>query len=220
MRFSRFVLLISFILTMLDWSVSRADEVWQSWSGVSLEGVLSERWRMSLTEEFHIKHSEEGLYFHRSDLGINYKANSWLRLSLYYWHDYHRKNDSWIEERRLHGHVTMGWKIWKLSMRHRSRIEWRFLRGTSSFWRYRYMLKVILPSEWLPFGSSGYFGNELFFDLRDGLYHQNRFKIGITRRIKGPFHIDLYFMLKSDRSSAASSWKHTPLIGQKLKFVF
>ena len=204
---------------MLILSVSKAGEVWQSWPGVSLVGALNDRWSITLAEEFHIKHSEEGLFFHRSDLGIDYKMNSWLRLSLYYWHNYHRKNDSWIEERRLHGHLTVGWKVWKLSLRHRSRLEWRFPEGNPSSWRYRDMVKVILPSDWLPCGSSGYFGNELFFHLQDGFYHQNRFKVGFTTRIKGPFHIDLYFMLKSDRNSAVSSWRHTPLFGQKLKFV-
>ena len=216
----RWILVLVFLSVVALGQAAPAAEEWQSWSRISLEGPLCDLWRISLDEEFRSQVGGGGLFFHRSDAGVNYRAASWVRLGAYYWHDYHRKGDAWMEERRLHGHTTLRWTLWTLPMRHRSRFEWRFPDGASSHWRYRDMIRIGLPPGWLPFGMSGYFGNELFIDLRDGSYHQNRMDIGFTARVKGRFHIDFYFMLRSDRVSSDSSWRHTPLFGQKLKFVF
>ncbi len=86
------------------------DGDWQFWNIESVEGDLSENWKVKLEEEFRFGNNMEGLYYHHTDGGLTYKLADWFYLCLNYQHIYEKKKTEWKQENIPHINGTIKWK--------------------------------------------------------------------------------------------------------------
>lgn len=210
---------VTLLLIQLTPDVSAYDDSdWQYWNTESMEGNISEKWKVKLEEEFRFGDDAREFYYQHSDLGLSYNCCEWFRLGLNYRQVYEKKEGDWKEENRPHinGTLKWGWKDFKFT--DRSRLEYRVREDKDDTLRYRNKMTIKFPFKWTKFDIQPYLADEIFIDFDQGELNRNRFYIGVDSKLMKHLKADVFYLWQSSKSG--DSWVDYNVVGTKLKIVF
>ena len=205
-------------LGIVQTTIAFDDNDWQFWPRITVEGKLSDKWKIFLDEEFRIGDDIEDLYFHRSDLGLAYNFSPWFCLGLNYWQSYRKKSGQWKEERRPHINLMFSWKLGKFKFEDRNRFENRHQQDKDSYWRYRNRLTLKPSLKLTTYNIQPYIADEFFIDLKEKELNRDRIYTGLKFQLLKNFGVDFYYMLEMNKS--LDNWSNTHVLGSKIKVKF
>ena len=194
------------------------DGDWQYWNTESIEGNISDRWKIKLEEEFRFGDSAGEFYYQHSDLGLNYKYSKWFKLGLNYRQIYGKKKGDWEEENRPHINGTVEWTWADFTFTDNNRLEYRVREDKDDYLRYRNKLTVKIPFKWTKFDIQPYVADEVFMDFDEGRFNRNRLYIGAGGKLTKHLKADVFYLWQSSKSG--NRWVDYNVIGTKLKIVF
>ncbi len=108
----------------------------------------------------------------------------------------------------------------------RNRFEFRFFWGDpGDDWRFRYRNRLKLGHKFKskPVSYNPYVSDEIFIETGSGNrgFNQNRAAIGnVFGFCEDHIKFDLYYMLRTDKSSSSGDWSHAHVLGTSLGFKY
>lgn len=175
----KLMLLIPLLFTIPLRSQDLNENDWGSW--VMLYGTHKISNSFNLITEFRLHNYEvfKDLDNQFIRTGLNYQINPEVSVTAGYIHQYSETiENTRVSENRPYEEITLKNKIRKLSIAHRYRIEHRWINknGSTDFsnrMRYRLMISYPLFDKFY-----GVFFDEVFINLQEPIYNQNRLHLG------------------------------------------
>lgn len=202
------------VLTIVSPRASASDNDWQNWSSISVTTSMTETVTFIAKPEFRFDDDISRHYYTHMEFGVAWKVTSWLTLSPCYRHVNQKKSDGWQVEYRPHLNATLGWKLWKLSFKNRSRLEYR-IRDSRDTFRYTNKFTLQFP-EYRSLRP--YLAMEPFYDFDASEWNKNRIFAGLEFRVSSPVKAGLEYVL--ERTKQNGEWTSTHVIGTSLAFSF
>ncbi|MFC1644193.1 DUF2490 domain-containing protein [Candidatus Omnitrophota bacterium] len=191
----------------------------QIWNTESVEGKISENWKVKAEEELRFGDDVSTLYYHHTDGGFSYKLADWFSLGANYRQVWEKKNKEWETEYRpyLDGTFKLPWQGFEFT--DRNRLEYRIRVDEKDAWRYRNKFTAKLPWKWTSLEIRPYVADEIFAQFYDKGINRNRLYAGFTSKISKHLKLDTFYMWQTSRKKA-TKWVGYNVIGIKVKAVF
>ncbi len=210
---------LSMFLGLLVGSLSFASEDgdWQFWSSGSIEGDLTNSWKLKLEEQFRLGDRMADLYYRYTDIGATWKAVPWFNLGWNYGHLYQKKNGVWKEENRPHVSGTLIWRWHGVKIEDRNRLERRIREDVEDLWMYRNKLALGLPTGLTRFDVQLHVAQEIFVHLDESEVYRNRLSAGWKGQLTPFLKADLLYHWQSTR--AVGNWIDEHVIGVQIQIA-
>ncbi len=208
MKLKHLMLPLLFILSILNASGSNPLHFWHA---EKFNRNFTDKWAMALEQDFR---SEKNLYYVHADIGIKYKVNPHLSLSLNFREVFEQKNP-WVSEHRPHATVATKFKAGGLAVSARSRIEYR-IKTDKEVFRNRDMVTIKLRKSFSPLKLVPYIADEIFYDFEHKELNRNRAYVGITIKSIPYLNPTIYLMQQSDYKN--EQWNSILILGFKFNF--
>ncbi len=191
----RVFLFISLLFSILVCSQDLNENDWGSW--IMLYGTNKISNDFDIITEFRLHHYKvfEDLDNQFIRTGLNYQIASGVAVTAGYIHQYSETiENTEVSENRPYEEITLKNKIKKLSISHRYRIEHRWINrnGSTDFsnrMRYRLMLSLPLFDKFYA-----KFFDEVFINLQEPIFNQNRLHIGLGYTFDPNFKLELGYL--------------------------
>jgi len=191
----RALLLISLFLTITTNSQNTNEDDWASW--IMLYGTNRISKDFKVITEFRVHHYE---LFNELDnqfirTGLDYQLTPGVSITAGYIHQYSQtRSDINVSENRPYEEITFKNKINKFKIAHRYRIEHRWInkQGNTDFkhrMRYRFQISHPLSERFYLMAM-----NELFLNLKEPVFNQNRLQMGLGYIFNPNFKIELGYL--------------------------
>lgn len=208
---------IGLFVILTSATVSARDD-WQHWNAYSFNYKLSDRVKFVLNPSLRLRDDISQLFYWQSRQGFSFKLNDNIDLALHYLYaDNKSTKGKWTEEHRVEVQPTLKWKSATFNFSDRNRLEYRSVGGKEK-WRYRNRIKIARPTEIMRFSSTPFVSNEFFYDFKKEEYNQNRAAVGLYRKITDKVGIEIYYMVRSDKTG--KDWSDVHILGTTLKYSF
>ena len=194
------------------------DGDWQFWNTDGVEYKLSDTLKLSANVEEYFGDDMTDFYHWHVQPGAAVKLAPWLEAGVNYQYLEEKKSGEWMTENRPAAFGTLIRKIAGFDFFDRNQIEYRSREDQDDTWRYRNKLKVVAPLKFTQFEIQPYADEEIYVDLDDKEFNQNRVSAGLTSRPVKNLKADIYYMKKMDRKSG--DWLETNILGLSLKLCF
>jgi hypothetical protein len=190
---------------------------------------MHEKWKLTVDQMFRFKDDDSNYYYSHTepgivrtdvlpdiDLGLNYRFVAG-----------HEKGDKSNQEQRAS--LNVHWKInFITNAYHRTRLEFRDMKGRDDIWRVRNRILLNNPLEQhdLEFTlqlrefARLYFGDEFFVNFEGEGLNRNRAIVGVQAKIYERFILDTHYYWQMDKESGGSSWEGTHILGLGVRYVF
>ena len=199
-------------------SFAEARDDWEYWNAVE--------WRASLQKDLDFKLKQEARF--QDDLGNFYleavhttllwKPAKFLEIGPGYRYEYSETSSGKnTDENRPFLEATLKTSVEKLKLSTRHRLERRDVSG-KDFWRWRGQVKVSHPLTLGTFEITPFASEEIFWDAKRDEFNQNRVTLSISRKLSKEVVLDLFYLLRSDRTG--SDWNERQVLGTELKLSF
>jgi hypothetical protein len=206
---SRIILVLIFIATQRFELRAQTEKDAVFWMTLNLEKKLSRKFSVQLTEEFRQRDNLRRLNLFYTELGLNWKATDWLKTNISYrwiqkyvpegYFSYRHRLSFDLSFRKKTGHFAA-------SYRHRLQAEiqdpGRNELGWQAEWysRSRLEIKYLTDGKLSPFASY-----EARYQIKDprlqesnGLWHRNRFALGLQYEIDKWSNISVYYLIQNE----------------------
>lgn len=190
-------------------------------SGIGISKDIAPDWKFSFNEDLRFHPDDHQLYYNGTDLDLAYKGLApWLETSFSMKYSTQEDDDGhWQNEVRPVFNVTAKHTFLGMTIKNRSRIEYRELEADDDNWRYRHYLKAEMPWALTSLKLKPYVGDEVWFRLDGTGFYKNRlvtgFTLPITSRVKG----DLYYYWDKVTDDHNAPWEEHNVLGFKLKIA-
>lgn len=191
------IICLSFVINKTQ-AQNSADKKLGTWYMYNGSHKVSDKF--ALKTMAHFRYYEVASEFQQEiyRLGVNYKLNSTINLTLGYsfvnTDTSYKIPSSTINEHRIYEDFNISSKIKKINLSHRIRLEHRFLNSSDSHW-FRYNLNASYPisDEW-----SFYAFNEIFLNIdKSKRFVQNWTGAGFLHKLNSTLKIKAgYFQIK------------------------
>ncbi len=207
----------AFLLTFGTSTLYARDDV-NYWASVTLEHPLNNKVRIIWNPLWRVRDDVSESFYLASRQGVGYKVSKSLDLAASYFYA-EEKNIAgrWVPENRLELQTTCKWGLWDLKWSDRNRFEYRSVDDKEK-WRYRNALKIAKPVKVWGSEFSPYVSDEIFYDFKKDELNQNRVSVGVTKKLIENVTLDVYYMVKSDKTGR--DWNETQILGTSLTVVF
>lgn len=206
-----------FILLIIQYGHSFAEDDFQYWNTESAEITLKNRIKIKVTEEFRFQDNASQLYHYFTEIGIGRSLNEWFDLSLEYRHINEKKENKWMLENRPQISGTINLKWHRLTIKDRNRFEYRIQENSDNTWRYRNRLSVELPCKWTSMQIQPYTADEIFFDFIEKKINRNRVYFGLKMKPLKFLKGDIYYLWQSSKKT---EWIDFHIVGTKIQLTF
>jgi hypothetical protein len=215
-----FVVAVVTIVLISDTCFAYDDGDLQYWSTGGVSFDIDKDWRFTFKEEFRLKESGGQLYYHHSEAGFLYKSLSdWIDLGLNYRQAFEKDSEGeWRQENQPSLSVTLKSKLFGFDLSDRSRLEYRDREIKKDIWRYRNKLTIRLPLEFTGLKLKPYLADEVFINLDEEGYNNNRLYVGVSFELSKNLTGDVFYLWQSSRSGGGR--KDINVLGTALKFSF
>ncbi len=194
-----------------------ARDDWENWSALNLKKGLNEKTDLKLSLTGRFRDDISDFYYGGVQIGPVFKVNKYFQLSPAYYYIESKSGGHFDTEHRYMLDATFNWKVKKLKLCHRSRFEYRDLPSLSR-WRYRDFIKIGLPTKFFNHDFTPYVSEEIFYEERRNEFNQNRVSLGTTVKINKTVELDIYYLLRSDKSGG--DWSERNVFGTSLNLNF
>ena len=217
-RMNRRLIVLAFAsLITVGISVSRAADEFQIWLDTAISGNLTDHTTLKVNEQLKFKDNAGDFALYHTDVGVTRSTKGPWKAGLNLRQEYEKKNGEWLEETRLHGHVTYGWKWNNISLSNRNRLELRLRDGRSDIVRYRNKLTATFPVTLGNTGLKPYWSEELFIDSDEAELNRSRMTVGLKTKLKDRYSVGTYYMWQADDKT---SWVSSHILGFKAGLKF
>ena len=191
-------------------------------SSIGVTQQLASDWKLTFSDGIRSRNAEHRIYYNDSELGLGYGGlASWLDVSFNMkWAFQEDRYGHWHQEVRPHFNVTVKHEVLGMTLKDRSRIEYRELEGVKDRWRLRNQLKAEMPWTFSPLKLKPYVGDEVLFYLDGTGFYSNRVMAGVTMPISTRLSGNLYYYWDKVSIDNRVSWIEQNVIGFKLHFSF
>ena len=173
---------------------------------------LSEDWKVEASEKLY--YTDTGrLFIHETDGGLIYTGlAAWIDLGFFFkYAEGNKDGDNWIKERRPHFNVKIKSKLGDFPWSSRARIEYRDFDEKKDHWRFRNKLILDMPFEIPVISARPFIGDEVFFNLSENGFNQNRVYTGLKFKLAKNLKATLYYYWLKGQTS--SGWDEASVIG-------
>lgn len=189
------LLLISLLLAITTNSQNTNEDNWGSW--IMLYGTHKIADDFKVITEFRVHHYElfDDLDNQFIRTGLDYQLTPGVSLTAGYIHQYSETlDDINVSENRPYEEITFKNKLKKFKIAHRYRIEHRWINkmGNTNFkhrLRYRFQISHPLSERFYLMAM-----NELFLNLKESVFNQNRLQMGLGYVFNPDLKIELGYL--------------------------
>ena len=199
-------------------SFAEARDDWEYWSLYEVETTLLEKLDLKVKPEIRFQDDFGNFWYATATTTLLWKPEKFLEIGPGYKYAYEeRSNGKNIDENRIFLETTLKTSVdkWKFSNRHR--FERRDVSGKEAF-RWRTQVKISHPVALGAFDIAPFASEEVFWDAKKDEFNQNRVTLGISRKLSKVTTLDLFYLLRSDRTG--TDWNERHVLGTELKLSF
>lgn len=189
----------------------------QFWTVDAVECPITGAWKINIETEFHFD-DHLNLLKRQADIGVSLKAKKWLSISVNYKRAEEKANADWEIENRPYINATIFWKMGRLSLSERARLEYRIQEQADPMWRYRNKIRVGLPFQDTSINLEPYLSDEIFVIFNKIAIEEHRILAGVAARLHNHIKVELYYMLKSENENY--KWSDTTVMGVNILLAF
>lgn len=210
--------LVIFILFVFS-SLCFARDDWQLVNTYDFKHKVSDRLDLTLQLEQKLNRDLGNYYYYHFQPGFVYQLNEFLDFGLSYCYIEEEEErdggDLWEDENRLVIDPVLKWKAVGFSLDNRLRFEYRYFDLDKDKWRYRNRLRIKRKISLGGFEFSPFLSEEIFYDFNYDEFNQNRFDLGMEKKINEDIALNLYYRIQSQRRGR--DWGETNIIGLNFK---
>ena len=189
----------------------------QFWTVDAAEYQITSVWKVNIETEFHFD-DHFCLFKRQADIGFSRKMRKWLVIGINYrWAD-EKTNAEWELENRPHINASIFWKMGRLNLQDRTRMEYRIQKQSDPMWRYRNKLRVGLPLPGTTISLEPYMSDEIFVIFNRLKIDEHRVIAGVASRLQNHLKVELYGMIKSEREFLG--WSNTKIMGANILLMY
>ena len=193
-----------------------ADDDWEYWSRYEVEWKAGDTIQFRLKPEIRFREDLSAHYYTHVEIGMDWKIRGWLVLAPYYRHISQQSKGDWKTEKRPEADATLAWKIGRVALTDRNRLEYRIKNDDETFrYRNRLWAKSPVPG---PAGMQAFLGEEIFYDLDIDEINKNRVYAGLGATLPGGLAADIYYIM--DSSKKTDEWSRINILATALKYRF
>jgi hypothetical protein len=197
---------------------ARGDD--EYWAKASLLIPIDEQWTFNFEEKLTFGDDGGRLDDHQADYCFNYAGLAdWLILGFGYKQLFEKAGDDWEVENRPLLNVTVKTKRSGWAFASRSRFEYRIPEEGDEAWRYRNKVAVMPPWTFTPLRIQPYAADEIFIDLDEGDFNQQRLYCGFFIPLHENIRLELFYLWKLDEQDDGD-WHDTNVLGSFVYFQF
>lgn len=204
-------------LAWLGLSNSHAGDDFQIWLDVPVSGTLTDRATLTINEQFKIKNDANDLQEYHTDIGITHAFEGPWKAGLNLRQQYEEKKGVWLEEQRIHTHLTYSWTWHDISFSDRNRLELRLREKRKDIVRYRNKLSATFPVTLGNTGLKPYVSEELFVDSDAGELTRSRLAAGLKTKLQGRYSVAAYYLWEANDKAR---WESSHILGFKTGISF
>ena len=197
-------------------STSLASDEFELWLDASVSGKLTDQITLKVNEQFKFKDDASDFANYHTDIGITYRGNTSWKVGLNLRQEFEKKNGEWLDENRLHTHLTYTWTWHQISFSDRNRLELRLRESRKDIVRYRNKLTATFPVTFGP-GMKPYLSEELFVDSDAGELTRSRLAAGLKTKLNHRTNMGMYYIWEANNKS---SWISSHIAGLNVGLVF
>lgn len=220
-RFLRKIFVGFFVIFLVGFgqipSLEARDD-WEYWNAFELKKALHEQWDIKLKQETRFQDDFGNFYLTAFVVMPTWKPNKFLEIGSAYRYEYAEtaagKN---TDENRFFLETLLKASAKKLKLSNRFRPTRKDVSGRD-FWSFRNQIKVSYPLRVGGGEMSPFVSDELFWDPKQDKFNQNRLILGISRPLTRQTTLDLFYLLRSDRTG--SDWSERHVLGTEFKVSF
>ena len=194
------------------------DGDWQFWNTDGVEYKPNDKTKLSLETEFYFGDDMSDFYYWHVQPGASVKPAKWMEVGANYRYLEEKKKGEWMTENRPAVFVTPTATLAGFQFSDRNQLEYRSREDQDDTWRYRNKLRVIVPLKFTKLEIQPYADEEIYVDIDEKEFQQNRASAGLTSRPLKNLKADVYYMKKTDWKSG--DWIETNILGLGLRLSF
>jgi hypothetical protein len=213
------LIVIGLVLIIAGLAYAYDDGDFQVWNTDVEEFKINKDSKIAFEEEFRWGNNAREFYYQHYDVGFFYNLKDYLNIGGGYRQAYDLKNAKFKPENEPYVTATLLWDLNGLKFDDRNRMEYRHFDYQADSWRYRNKLTMKLPWRFTKIEIQPYLSDEIligFGKIKE--LNENRFATGLGMSLTKNIKAEIYYMLRSTKSSGV--WKDANVLGTKLKFVF
>lgn len=212
-------LVLGLVLIIYGMAHAYDDGDFQVWNTDVEEFKINKNSKITLEEEFRWGDNANEFFYQHYDAGFLYNLQKYLNIGGGYRQIFELKKGKFKAENEPYATATLLWDLKGFSFDDRSRFEYRHFEYQEDFWRYRNKLTMKFPWKFTKLEIRPFFSDEVLFGFGDAnQFNENRFSSGLGLNLLKNLKAEIYYMLKSSKSSG--KWTDTNVLGTKLKIAF
>ena len=193
-----------------------AENDWEYWSQYEVAWKAGDNVQLRLKPEIRFREDFSTHYYTHLEFGMDWKIRSWLVLAPYYRHISQESKGDWKTEKRPEADVTLAWRIGRVALSDRNRLEYRIKDDDEAFrYRNRLWAKSPVPG---PAGIQAFLGEEIFYDFDVDEINKNRVYAGFGVTLPGGLGADIYYIMDSSKKN--DEWFRVNILATALKYRF
>jgi len=193
---------------------------YEYWAKAAFTAALTENWRFTFEERLTFGDEARRLDDHQTDFCFTYWGLAdWLGVGLGHKATFENQDEDWLVENRPLLNITARTKLRDWGIASRSRFEYRIPEEDPESWRYRNQVTITPPLTFTPLKIQPYASDEVFLELADGDFNQQRLYAGFFVPLHKKVRLELFYLWKLDEQDDRS-WHDTNVLGSYLHFQF
>jgi hypothetical protein len=190
------------------------------WAKAAFVVPVSANWRFSFEERLTFGDEARRLDDHQMDYCLTYWGFAdWLGVGLGYKQTFEKDDDDWRVEDRPLTNIILKTRIRDWAVVSRSRFEYRIPEEDPESWRYRNQVTILSPATFTPLKILPYISDEIFIDLDEADFSQQRLYGGCFIPLHEKIRLELFYLWKLSEQDDGS-WHDTNVLGSYLCFFF
>ncbi len=192
-------------------------------SSIGITKQIADEWKLAFNDGIRFRAGDHELFYVDSNVGLAYSGLApWLDVSFdLKWSSQEDEDDGhWQQEIRPVWNATVKHEFLGVTLKDRSRIEYRERQVDRDVWRYRNELKAEMPFALTPLKLKPYFADEVWFRLDGTGFYKNRVTAGVTLPISERVTGNVYYYWDKVTDDGDVDWEEHNVIGFKLQVAF
>jgi len=219
MKTGLFLVVCLFILSVSN-AYAYDNHDFQVWNIENQEMIVGKKSKIAFEQEFRWENNANDFSYQHYDVGYIHLFNDYFNFGGGYRYILQKSSDKFREGSMPYLVAFLFWNPAEFKITNRIRLEYRYYDYQSDVCMLRDKIDVKFPWKFTKFAIQPMISEEVFFKFNGGTLNENRFSAGLafslTKNLKG----EIYYMLKSNKTTNTCTWKEANVLSTKLKLSF